>query len=76
MAVGMGAGSSLRQITVVGSDAREKAGALNFSGDGPGAAGHRNLCVAPSHCLAPRGVASSGLGYVVHALFGPALAGS
>jgi hypothetical protein len=57
MAVGMGAGSSLRQITVVGSDAREKAGALNFSGDGPGAAGHRNLWVAPYLCFAPRGVA-------------------
>ena len=50
------AGSPLRQVTVVDTEARAEAGALNYSGDGPGGAWCHHLCVAPP------GAALSGVG--------------
>ena len=61
------AGSSLWQIAALDTEAREESGALNFSGNGPRAAGRDHLCAAPG------GVALSGLS-MVSGLLGPALA--
>ena len=50
-------GSSLRQITVLDTEAREEAGALSIDGKGPGSARRHHFYAAPG------GAASSVLGY-------------
>jgi hypothetical protein len=77
---GLAAGSSLRQVTAADTEAREKAGALNFSGMAPvlqvvEISMPRHLSVPPAG-VASRGlgngqrVAWSGAGYVLSAVAG------